>query len=59
MLNILLIVINGYALANEYAECWWYLKIAFPIVLGVYLMINLLVSVRFLKINGFSQGPGI
>lgn len=53
MLNILLIVINGYALANEYAECWWYLKMAFPIVLGVYLMINLLVSVRFLKINGF------
>lgn len=53
MLNILLIVINAYTLTNGYDNSWWYLKIAIPIVLSVYLALNILLSVRFLKINRF------
>lgn len=51
VLNILLIVINGYTLSNGYGEKWWYVRTALPIVLAVYLVLNLLMSVRFLKIN--------
>ncbi len=53
MLNILLFVINVYTLINGYADGWWYFKIALPIVLIVYLELNILLSVRFLKINRF------
>ena len=53
LLNVLLIVINDYTITNGYRNNWWYLKIALPIVLGVYLALNLLLSVRFLKINKF------
>ncbi len=53
MLNILLIVINAHTLINGYADGWWYFKIALPIVLGVYLALNIVMSVRFLKINRF------
>ena len=53
LLNVLLIVINDYTITNGYSNNWWYLKIALPIVLGVYLVLNLLLSVRFLKINKF------
>lgn len=53
LLNVLLIVINDYTITNGYSNNWWYLKIALPIVLGVYLALNLLLSVRFLKINKF------
>ena len=53
MLNILLVVINFYTLTNGYAESWWYVKIALPIVAGVYLALNVLLSVRFLKANRF------
>ena len=51
MLNVLLVVVNVYTLTNGYANGWWYIKIAFPIVLGVFLVLNLLLSVRFIKIN--------
>lgn len=51
MLNILLVVINAYTLINEYADSWWYLKIALPIVCSIYLALNILLSVRFLKTN--------
>lgn len=52
MLNILLIVINVYTVVNNYTtNTFWYLKIALPIVLGVYLFLNILLSVRFLKVN--------
>ena len=44
-LNILLIVINCYTGGS------WYLKLALPIVLVVYVMLNILLSVRFLKTN--------
>ena len=52
VLNILLVVINTYTLTNGYAD-GWYLKIALPIVLCVYLALNIIMSVRFLKINRF------
>lgn len=50
-LNILLIVIDCYAVANGYALNHWYFKLALPIVTGVYLVLNLFMSVRFLKLN--------
>ncbi|MBR2449270.1 MAG: hypothetical protein IKB30_04010, partial [Clostridia bacterium] len=53
MLNILLIVINAYTLTNGYADGWWYFEIALPIVLCVYLALNIIMSVRFLKTNRF------
>ncbi len=53
MLNVLLIVINAHTLINGYANGWWYLKIALPIVLGVYLALNIILSVRFLETNRF------
>ena len=52
MLNILLIVIEIYTLTNGYAN-GWYFTIALPIALGVYLVTNILLSVRFLKTNRF------
>lgn len=51
MLNILLIVIYSYTISNNYANNNWYLKTALPIVLLVFVFLNLLLSVRFLKIN--------
>ncbi len=48
MLNILLIVINTCT-----SDSWWYFSIAFPIVAFIYLILNLLISVRFLKTNRF------
>lgn len=53
MLNILLIAINVYTLINGYADGWWYFKIAFPIVIYVYLALNIIMGVRFLKTNRF------
>ena len=53
MLNLLLIVIDVYCVVNHYAENHWYFNLAFPIALGVYLVLNVLLSVRFLKINRF------
>ncbi|MBQ3040328.1 MAG: helix-turn-helix domain-containing protein [Clostridia bacterium] len=52
MLNILLIVINAYTITNGEPNIW-YLKTALPIELGVYLALNVIMSVRFLKINRF------
>lgn len=50
-LNILLIVIDLFAVSNGYANNHWYLKIDLPITLGCYLFLNILLSVRFLKLN--------
>jgi len=51
LLNILLIVIYRFTISNGYTHNNWYLKIALPIVLIVYLLLNILLSTRFLKIN--------
>lgn len=52
-LGILLVVINIFTLVNGYNNTWWVLSIALPIVAVVYLILNLLLSIRFLKINRF------
>jgi len=51
LLNILLIVIYCFTISNGYTYNNWYFIIALPIVLAVYLFLNILLSVRFLKIN--------
>ena len=53
LLNLLLITINIFTYTNGYSSKIWYSKLAFPISLTVYLIVNLLVAVRFLKINRF------
>lgn len=50
VLNALLIVINAFTV-QEGNPAVWYLRIALPIVLYVYLSLNVLLSVRFLKLN--------
>lgn len=51
ILNILLIVINIFTYTNNYSSQRWYLNIALPIVLATFLFLNLLLCVRFLKVN--------
>lgn len=51
VLNLLLITINIYTHANNFTTNIWYLSIALPITLIVYLLLNLFLSIRFLKIN--------
>lgn len=49
LLNVLLIIIN----LNTLDSGWWYIKIALPMVLVIYLMLNIILSVRFIKTNRF------
>ncbi len=51
IINILLIVINIFTL--KATNNWWYLKIALPIVTIIYLELNVILSVRFLKLGRF------
>ncbi len=50
-LNILLIVVDIFAVSNGHANNHWFLKIGFPITLVCYLIISILMAVRFLKVN--------
>ena len=50
-LNILLIATDIYCVSNGYASTHWYLSLGFPISLTCYLILNLLMCVRFLKFN--------
>ncbi len=50
-LNILLIVINIYTQKHGFSSYFWYVRLALPIVLYVYAMLNLIFLVRFLGIN--------
>lgn len=50
-LNILLIVIDGFAVSNNYAVNHWYFKLALPITFACYVLLNILLSVRFLRTN--------
>ena len=59
LLNLLLVVIDRYTVANGFAEGSWYLKLAFPIASAVYLILNLLLCVRFLKVNRFIKTSAI
>jgi hypothetical protein len=51
VLNVLLAVINAYSDSN-YSTGEWYFTIALPIVCTFYLILNIFLCVRFLKING-------
>ena len=51
VLNVLLIVIDLYCVSNSITNTHWYLKMALPIVSAIYLILNILLSVRFLPIN--------
>ena len=53
LLNVLLIVINAYTIINGYGNGWWYVKIALPIICIIYVVLNILLSVRFLRTNKF------
>ena len=50
-LNILLIVIDIFSVSNGHANNHWFLKIGFPITLVCFLILNVLMAVRFLKVN--------
>lgn len=50
-LNILLIAIDIYSVTNGYTNNHWFFKIAFPITLICYGILNVLMAVRFLKVN--------
>ena len=51
VLNILLTAIYLFTIRNGYSVNNWYLKLGFPISLCVYVLLNILLCVRFLKIN--------
>lgn len=51
VLNILLIAIDIYCVNNAYSANHWYLSIALPITLVCFIVLNLMMCVRFLKIN--------
>ena len=53
VLNLLLIIIDIYSVLNGFANAHWYFTIALPIVAVIYLILNMLMMVRFLKINRF------
>ncbi len=54
LLNILLIVCNIYSVKNDYTNnTYWYFNIALPFVAIVYSFLNLLLSIKFIKINRF------
>ena len=52
-LNILLVIIDVYSVINGYSAVHWYFKLALPIAASIYLFLNILLCVRFLKINRF------
>lgn len=51
MLNVLLIAIDIYTFSGGYSTYLWYWKFALPIVMVCYVVLNLFLSVRFLKVN--------
>ena len=51
VLNILLVVINCFTSNIGVSNTNWYLRIALPIVVSVYVYLNILLCVRFLRVN--------
>ncbi len=51
LLNILLIIIDFYCVSNGFSVSHWYIKLALPIASIIYFVLNLFLSIRFLKIN--------
>ncbi len=54
-LNILLMVIDLFTVSNGHASNHWFFKIAFPITLICYLILNVLMAVRLLKVNKLTK----
>ena len=52
ILNILLIIIDAYTLTNHFVTESWYLSFTLPITLIFYIILNLVISIKFIKING-------
>ena len=53
VLNLLLVVINLYTVNKNSIYGWWYLDTALPIASICFLVLNVFLSVRFLKTNRF------
>lgn len=51
VLNILLLFAENYSVSHGYIGHSWYLKVGLPVTFICYLALNLLCTVRFLKIN--------
>lgn len=51
LLNILLIVIYSFTISNGHATNNWYLQIALPTSFIVYVIINILICTKFIKVN--------
>ena len=51
IINVLLIVIDNYTVSYGMATSHWYLEIALPIVITVWVIINILMAVRFISVN--------
>lgn len=51
VLLVLLVVINIYTAVNNYSNLAWSVIYAIPIAFVVYILLNIMLSVRFLKIN--------
>ena len=51
ILNLLLVAINLFTNSNNSTHNNWYIRIALPITLVVYVIINILICVKFLKVN--------
>ena len=50
VLNLLLFVIDIYT-TNNYNSEHWYINVALPIVFSVYIVLNIYLSIRFLRVN--------
>lgn len=50
-LNIFLICVDTYTVVNGFSTNHWYLALGFPIALIIYLILNIVMCVRFLKLN--------
>ncbi len=53
LINTLLIIIDNYCVNNGFSLTHWFLPYAMPICTLVYLAVNLLICVKFLKLNRF------
>ncbi len=51
VLNVLLLVVYFYTLNNGYSAKNWYVNLGLPISFAVYIVLNIFLSVRFLRLN--------
>ena len=51
VLNILLVVVDIYCFINGYSSSYWYTSLGLPISLICYILLNIIMCVRFIKIN--------